>query len=166
MKFYATLAALLMIAASPSALAHRSLNSNIKISMKDAMLKLEMGVTAFDLRAFDQDSDGRISKAEHDNQITVIQAWLGERIRIEDGDGHQITPDFEDAPVPHYSQLTGSDPIEGLRLIRRYSLPDSASPCVAMRGATEETRIAMVWSNDQIQRLEVSPDGSCHALMK
>lgn len=162
---YAASASLIALAMVPTASAHSPLSPIVKVIQTKDVIVLETGLFAQDLASFDTNGDGQISKGEFAAQDDQIRLWLQDYIVLQGRDGRQLSPSFEDAPVPHYSELAIGDSIEGVRLIRKYELSDTRQTCLALTSAGRDTRQLIVKKGANLLQATLPASGQCTDLL-
>lgn len=153
---------LLALASAPAGHAHRSLSDAIQVVLDGDELTLETSLGADDLQSFDSDGDGRISKAEHDAQAPGLRAWLAAFVVIRDSSGETLAPVYEDAPIPHYADMSAQDAIEGIRLIRHYKL--EAPVCIALGDSAQDRRFLLIVNGSELEKASLTPGGACRPI--
>ncbi len=80
------------------------------------------------LRHFDDDQNGRLSKAEFEQHIEDINDYLDFHLRLISRFGQHVKSHFRDLAVAGFEQLTPNDDVSRVLLLRRYQLDPGDAP--------------------------------------
>ncbi|MGB1090968.1 MAG: hypothetical protein ACPGYX_02500 [Oceanobacter sp.] len=155
--------ALMLSSGSKVAWAHAGHDEQLKILIAERQVDIQVSVDADLLLDFDSNRNGILEAGEFRRQSSRIQDWIDHRLRLVQGSGDIIPASFADMPITGFHAMKEDEPIEKLRILRRYNLQSSGGSLrlayeLFAPGQTDQDYL-MLWKQGQIARGHLTAEG-------
>ncbi len=123
-----------IVSLTPAALAHGGHDPRLKISVSGAEIRLEVGIEAGGLGAFDTDKNGVISIAEYETRYAEISDFIDTKISLSLEPDEVLPAYFSDAPIVDRDHIPSGGGVKYIKILRRWKLPSGAESLTVMSG--------------------------------
>ena len=136
-----------------AASAHRGIDTRLKVAVMSGAVHIELGLNGAELIALtphlDSDGDGRVSRVEFEARQAAIADLIAGGLSLSIGESAALAPAFFDTPIPGFSNLKPTEPVEHVRLIARYDYIEGEGPLVLgasiLKSRSAPTSVLVRW---------------------